>query len=321
MRCLARGICHGIYASPEGVLISWELFSVRTHLWGLEPRTAPEWGTWARSNERPVSFRTKGRWRQAHRAVGRLDTAHKQARAIIATGWTPSEAVHGFIRGKSTKSAATVHAGSSSALALDLEDFFGQVTFERVANTLRTNFDERVCDWIEGACFREGAIPLGYRTSPVLSNLAFRKMDDEIEDIANRHGVHYTRWVDDLAFSGAGVSDQLLADIKGVLTSEGWTVNDRKTRFMRRSPYILGLYVGQDVDMPRLPRRMKRRLLIETYHFSRLGFEHFSHQGVMSPSRLFGRVAYASVIEPELAKLLNERVSAGHRIGRPPTTP
>lgn len=302
-------------------MISWELFSVRAQLWGLEPRSVAEWGTWARSNERSVSFRAKGRWRQAHRAVGRLDTAHKQARAILATGWTPSEAVHGFVRGKSTKSAASVHAGSRSALALDLEDFFGQVTFDRVADALRAQFDERVCDWIEGACFREGAIPLGYRTSPVLSNLAFHRMDDEIQDVADRYGVRYTRWVDDLTFSGTGVSDQLLADIKGVLASGGWTVNDRKTRFMRRSPYVLGLYVGHDVDKPRLPRRMKQRILIETYHFSRLGFEHFAHEGVMSPSRLFGRVAYASVIEPELAKLLNERVSAGHRIGRPPTMP
>ncbi|MGP6206094.1 reverse transcriptase family protein [Microbacterium sp. F2] len=229
--------------------------------------------------------------------------------------------MHGFVRGKSTKSAASVHAGSRSALALDLEDFFGQVTFDRVADALRAQFDERLCDWIEGACFREGAIPLGYRTSPVLSNLAFHRMDDEIQDVADRYGVRYTRWVDDLTFSGTGVSDQLLADIKGVLASGGWTVNDRKTRFMRRSPYVLGLYVGHDVDKPRLPRRMKQRILIETYHFSRLGFEHFAHEGVMSPSRLFGRVAYASVIEPELAKLLNERVSAGHRIGRPPTTP
>lgn len=109
-------------------MISWELFSVRAQLWGLDPRSVAEWGTWARSNERSVSFRTKGRWRQAHRAVGRLDTAHKQARAILATGWTPSAAVHGFVRGKSTKSAAAVHAGSRSALTLDLEDFFGQVT-------------------------------------------------------------------------------------------------------------------------------------------------------------------------------------------------
>lgn len=302
-------------------MISWELFSVRTQLWGLEPRTVSEWSTWARSNERSVSFQTKGRWRQAHRALGRLDTAHKQARAILTTGWTPSAAVHGFIRGKSTKSAATVHAGSRSALALDLEDFYGQVTFDRVADILGAHFDERVCNWIEGACFREGSIPLGYRTSPVLSNLAFRKMDDEIQDVANLYDLRYTRWVDDLTFSGAGVSDQLLADVKSVLASGGWKVNDRKTRFMRRSPYVLGLYVGHDVDRPRLPRRMKRRLLIETYHFSRLGFEHFSREGVMSPSRLFGRVAYASVIEPELAKQLNERLSAGHRVGRPPATP
>lgn len=306
-----------VYMLPRRApLISWELFSVRIQLSDLGPRTVSEWGTWARNNERSVSFRTKGRWRQAHRAMGRLDTAHRQARAMLAAGWKPSEAVHGFVRTKSTKSAAAVHAGSPVALALDLKDFFGQVTFDRVGDHLRVHFDDRVCNWIEGACFREGAIPLGYRTSPVLSNLAFRGMDENIQRIANGHGVRYTRWVDDLTFSGAGVSDQLLTDVKGALYTGGWAVNDRKTRFMRRSPYVLGLYVGHDVDRPRLPRQMKQRLLVETYHFSRLGFEHFSHEGVMSPNRLFGRIAYAAVIEPDLARLLYERVNAGHRVGR-----
>ncbi|WP_179546888.1 reverse transcriptase family protein [Herbiconiux flava] len=237
---------------------------------------------------------------------------------MLAVGWTPSDAVYGFIRGRNTKSAATIHAGSRAALALDLADFFGQISFDRVEDVLRLNFDSRVCDWIEGACFRDGALPLGYRTSPVLSNLAFLNMDDIIQTIANGHGVQYTRWVDDLTFSGAGVSDQLLSDVGFALASDGWSINDHKTRFMRRSPYVLGLYVGHDVDRPRLPRRLKQRLLIETFHFSRRGFEHFSHEGVMSPSRLFGRVAYATVIEPKLAGLLNERISAGHKV-RPPS--
>jgi len=297
-------------------LISWEIFSVRIQLADLHHRSAPEWDAWARKNERVVSFRAKRRWRQARRATGRLDSAHKQARALLAAGWAPSEAVHGFVRARSTKSAATAHAGASTALTVDLADFFGQVSFDRVVDELRMRFDDRSCDWIEGACFREGAVPLGYRTSPVLSNLAFRTTDDEITKIARSHGVTYTRWVDDLTFSGEGVSDRLLADVRRMLTGQGWAVNDRKTRFMRRSPYVLGLYVGQDVDRPRLPRRLKQRLLVETYHFSRLGFEHFAHEGVMSPSRLFGRVAYAAAIEPKLAELLNERVDAGHRIER-----
>lgn len=296
-------------------MISWEMFSVRIQLGDLHPRSAPEWDDWARKNERIISFRAKHRWRQARRATGRLDSAHKQARTLLAAGWAPSAAVHGFVRAKSTKSAAAVHAGANAVLTLDLADFFGQVTFDRVVNDLRSRFDDRSCDWINGACFRDGSVQLGYRTSPVLSNLAFSSTDEEIVDVARRHGVAYTRWVDDLTFSGAGVSDDLLADVKRTLAGQDWAVNDRKTRFMRRSPYVLGLYVGQDVDRPRLPRRMKQRLLVETYHFSRLGFDHFSHEGVMSPSRLFGRVAYASAIEPKFAELLNERVNAGHRVG------
>lgn len=283
-------------------------------LGGLAPRSASDWQVWAQENERAVSFKRKHRWTHATRATGRLDTSHKQARAMLSAGWAPSDAVHGFIRGKSTSTAAASHIGTSAVLAIDLADFYGQISYERVSAKLHLKFDERVCAWIEGACFRDDRLPLGFRTSPVLSNIAFHETDMLIERVAAAHETKYTRWVDDLAFSGRNVGDQLLSDVHACLTHEGWAMNDRKTRFMRRTPYILGLYVGHDVTSPRLPREMKKRLLIETYHFSKVGFEHFSHVGVMSPNRLFGRAAYANVIEPKLAKLLDERIQEGHRV-------
>ncbi len=153
--------------------------------------------------------------------------------------------------------AAGRHVGAKSVLAIDLKDFFGQISYERVSSSLfESRFDSEVCAWIEGTCFVDGVLPFGFRTSPTISNQAFHTMDGIIEGLASRHGVVYTRWVDDLTFSGAGVGDELLSDITGALEENGWAVNERKTRFMRRSPYVLGLYVGPDVDQPRLPRRL-----------------------------------------------------------------
>lgn len=292
--------------------MEWEWFALRVSLADLDPRDPVSWQEWALPFCRKVGFRVKGRWRSSLRAYGRLDLAHRQARELLTHGWQPAASAHGFVKGRSTKSAAARHAGAKVVLVVDLSDFYGQITWRRVSDELRRDFSEDVCNFIQGGCFVDDALPLGFRTSPVLSNRAFRKTDLLLEELSQQAGVTYTRWVDDLIFSGSGVSDEFLLDVRQVLASQAWEVNERKVRFMRRSPYVLGLYVGNDAPSPRLPRRMKKRLLLESYHFSQRGFDHFAKPGVMSPDRLFGQMSYASSIEPSLSSLLRERLEAGY---------
>lgn len=292
--------------------MDWEWFALRVSLADLDPRDPVSWGDWARPFCRKVNFRVKGRWRSSLRAHGRLDLAHRQARELLTHGWQPATSAHGFVKGRSTRSAAARHAGANVVLVVDLSDFYGQITWRRVSDELRRDFSDEVCSFLRGVCFVDDALPLGFRTSPILSNRAFRETDLLLENLSQQAGVTYTRWVDDLIFSGSGVSDEFLLNVRRVLTSQAWEVNERKVRFMRRSPYVLGLYVGNDAPSPRLPRRMKKRLLLESYHFSTKGFEHFATPGVMSPDRLFGQMSYASSIEPSLSILLRERLEAGY---------
>lgn len=312
----SEGLIDGYICFLGGLLLSWEWFSVRVGIADLRARSAAEWSLWAQEKHKPVSFKIKNKWRTTVRAVGRLDSAHKQARLVLLMASSPADSVHGFVRKRNTRSAALPHVGASAVLAVDLKDFFGQVTFDRVAGRLHEHFDERVCEWIEGSCFIAGTLPFGFRTSPVLSNIAFHDMDSCLEAIARHREVTYTRWVDDLAFSGTGVTNVLLAEISAALVDAGWQLSERKTRFMRRSPYVLGLYVGHDANFPRLPRRMRQRLLLESYHFSKRGFEHFSHEGVLSPDRLFGQAAYAQMIDPALSLTLNRRIHQGYQVER-----
>lgn len=294
--------------------MEWQWFALRVSLADLEPRDPAAWQDWAVSFCKVVNFRVKGRWRSSLRAQGRLDLAHRQARELLTHGWQPAASAHGFVKGRSTRSAAARHAGAQVVLVVDLSDFYGQITWNRVSDELRRDFSEDVCSFIRGVCFVDDALPLGFRTSPILSNRAFWATDVLLEALSQQAGVVYTRWVDDLVFSGGGVSDAFLKDVRRVLAIQAWQVNERKVRFMRRSPYVLGLYVGKDSSSPRLPRRMKKRLLLESYHFSRRGFEHFSTPGVMSPDRLFGQMSYAGSIEPGLSGLLRERLEAGYAL-------
>jgi len=196
-------------------------------------------------------------------------------------------------------------------LSIDLKRFYAQVDYERVERLVQSHLDPEVAAWIQGCCFVSGALPFGFRTSPVLSNIAFQSTDDSIQDLANRRGVAYTRWVDDLTFSGGSTDDAFLEELTGLLSKEGWHINDAKTRFMRRSPYVLGLYVGKSIDEPHLPRWMKRRLLLESHYFAKFGDAHFHHPGVLSRNRLFGLAAYARSIEPDFASRIDELITKG----------
>ncbi|MGN6127901.1 MAG: reverse transcriptase family protein [Humibacter sp.] len=232
----------------------------------------------------------------------------------------PHDSVHGFVRGRSTVSGASPHAGAKVVLCVDLKDFYGQISFTRVSDALAERFDKDVLAWIEGVCFVDGKLPLGFRTSPYLSNLAFEGTDRSIAAIADARGLCYTRWVDDLSFSGGDLDDSFLAELRCVIESAGWTLNDRKTRFMRRSPYVLGLYVGHDVDEPRLPRWMKRKILVESYYFAKYGASHFETPGVYPRPTFLGLCAYAFSVEPELAEKVHPRLISGLRQGRRRTT-
>lgn len=295
-------------------MITWSTFSSRVGLYSEPPRSAAEWNRWARPYLASVTFRSGRKWRSSKRTVGRLDSALKVAKGLLGAGWTPPEPVHGFVRGCSTVTAALPHVSSKLVLAVDLKDFYGQVTFNRVAATLAERFDDDVLAWVEGACFMDGTLPLGFRTSPMLSNLAFEDSDHAIASVASARGIQYTRWVDDLSFSGGDLDDSFLEELKGVLAEHEWRINDAKTRFMRRSPYVLGLYVGHDVSSPRVPRWVKEKVLVETYYFSKHGASHFERPGVYPRLTLLGLSAYAMFVEPQLAPKIRPRIESGLRL-------
>lgn len=299
-------------------MIGWNTFSARVGIGFEEARTAELWTEWAAKYHRPIRFRTHRRWRETVRAVGHLDVSTRSAKSLLAVGWTAPWSAHGFVRGCSTVSAASPHSGAKVVLSVDLKDFFGQVTYTRVAPTLELNFDKDVLRWVEGCCFVGGSLPLGLRTSPLLSNIAFRRTDTRIEQLVRDRDIQYSRWVDDLSFSGDGVNDQFYSEVATVISEEGWTLNGSKTRFMRKSPYVLGLYVGSDTAFPHrphLPRWMKRKLLVETFYYSKYGAPHFQRDGVWPVGKLYGLVSYAGVVDPTFAEKLAKRLSQGERAG------
>lgn len=189
------------------------------------------------------------------------------------------DAAHGFVKGRSCLSAAQKHGGEHVVIAVDLQDFFLAVPLRRVHGLFRCiGYPWPVARALTGLCstltptaILEGAradraardrhrtshLPQGAPTSPALANLCSYRLDCRLSGLAARLNARYTRYADDLAISGdedlAGNLGPFLRGVAAIVQDEGFALNDRKTRIMRRNgrQYVTGLVVNQHLNVPR----------------------------------------------------------------------
>ena len=233
--------------------------------------------------------------------------------------------VHGFVRGRSTVSNASQHLGKACVLRVDLEDFFPSINAAMIRASLQAQgYDEKAADIAVSIVTIADKLPIGLSTSPFLSNLIFLSTDRSLSAYAQSEGLSFTRYVDDLTFSGE-VADSHLADIVRILDDAGWSVNTRKTAFMRRGgpQYVTGLYVGE-ADGPRIPRKIKRRMRWILHMISKFGYDTYmaefgGEDEEMQPHRLLGWACYIAAVEPDLGypllRAFDELVPEGYWVG------
>jgi hypothetical protein len=193
------------------------------------------------------------------------------------------DCTHGFVPGRSCVGAAQVHAGESVVVTVDLKDFFLNTRVARVhhvfrslgypwavaraltslctACTPRSVFSRvpmaRRHDWLTQKIHQSPHLPQGAPTSPALANLAAWHLDVRARGLARTFGANYTRYADDLAFSGdpdfAARIKPFLAGLEEIASSEGFALNDRKTRIMHRGgcQRVTGIVVNDHVNVPR----------------------------------------------------------------------
>jgi RNA-directed DNA polymerase len=226
--------------------------------------------------------------------------------------YRPPSHVHGFIAGRSTKTNARQHLGAKCVLRVDLEDFFPSISSERVVELLsQQGYDEKAAELCVDLVTVFRKLPIGLSTSPYLSNLAFESTDEALAAYAAQANLVFTRYVDDFAFS-PDPDDRNLTDILEILNRFGWSVNSRKTAFMRRGgpQYVTGLYVGVD-DYPRIPRKLKRQLRWQAHMIDKVGFETFQSDfggSALRPEQLHGWACYLAAVEPDIGYPLIRRL-------------
>ena len=189
--------------------------------------------------------------------------------------------------------AAKLHCGSRWIYSLDLRDFFPSITESQVKSALQAiGYSERAAVLITNLCTLNGVLPQGSPASPVLSNLVFMQTDVVLEGIAKTEKVRYSRYADDLVFSGENApTETLRGHVKKALASNAWSTADEK-EFFAKWPARLkvhGLLVHG--AQPRLTKGYRNKIR---------AFRHLiKAEKIKSEdlSKVKGHLAYASFIE------------------------
>jgi hypothetical protein len=154
-------------------------------------------------------------------------------------------------------------------------------------------------------------LPQGACTSPALSNQVARRLDKRLNGLAVKLGLTYTRYADDLTFSGGAEANArvgyLMARVRHLAEDEGFTVNGKKSRAQRRNTaqQVTGLVVNDRVGVRRRDVRRLRAIL----HRARTEGLEKQNRGGRPHFRawLRGMIAYVSMARPDVgARLLAE---------------
>jgi RNA-directed DNA polymerase len=191
--------------------------------------------------------------------------------------------VHGFVRKPGTEDAvfniisnAAVHVNSKYVLNMDLQDFFPSISAKQVRDVLLAepfNFHSEIATLVALLGSYEKRLPTGSPCSPVLANMVCYEMDKELELYCLANSINYTRYADDLSFSGNNYFEQNTIDqIKTIINKNQFTVNTKKTRVHSSCSQqtVTGLVVNQKVNVDRKYIRNLRAIL---HHWKLNGVE------------------------------------------------
>jgi hypothetical protein len=242
------------------------------------------------------------------------------------------EAAHGFASGRSPQSFAVGHVGKRVVLRMDLEDFFASITMTRVrAIFARLGYPSAVTAALAGLCcvatpraaLRElrtlaldpqerfntarrllaAHLPQGAPTSPALSNLVAFKLDRRLRGLTRSLGASYSRYADDLAFSGDRAFehriDDFIARVAAIAIDEGFRVRFRKTRVMRSGgrQHLAGLTLNQRLNAPRREVDALRAILHNAAERGAAAQNRAAHPDFRA--HLEGRIAWVAATNPE----------------------
>lgn len=216
--------------------------------------------------------------------------------------------------GGSTYRNASVHVGKKKLLKLDIRKFFDHITYPMVKERVFTNdkYSEAIRILLSVLCVYTHQLPQGAPTSPAISNIVMRNFDEVVGKWCRNREISYSRYCDDMTFSGDFDEKEVTRFVENELMKEGFFLNHKKTVCLHdgQRKEVTGIVVNEKVSVP---NDYKKKIRQEIYYLNKYGLE--SHVACVTNDKnidkylgcLLGRINYVLSIEPNNSEMKEYR--------------
>lgn len=160
------------------------------------------------------------------------------------------DVVFSYRKGFSAYDAVARHAASKSFFVCDIADFFPSIRRPRVKSTLFTAMDlcpiQDLGNWVDRivdlVCV-DDRLPVGFSTSPAISNAVLMAFDTSLQNYCTSKGLVLTRYSDDIIVSAQdsaalkGIQEQVAASLQDAVKGE-FSLHPGKSRFLHSGTKI-----------------------------------------------------------------------------------
>lgn len=217
-----------------------------------------------------------------------------------------SDQAMGFLINRSIVTNAYYHVRQDCVINMDLKDFFPSICQEQVFRIFYYyGYTISVSYMLSRLCTVGGKLPQGAPTSPYLSNIVCLKLDKRLLLLAKSYEAKYTRYADDLTFSGGYGIQGIIVGANSIINDEGFSVNEKKTRisYKYQRQEVTGLIVNNKVTVD---RKYKKSLLQEIYYCKKYGpSSHLNHINCSKrfyKEHLYGKAYFVNMVDKEFGE-------------------
>ncbi len=197
--------------------------------------------------------------------VQQLKNIQRYIKIMLDNLYEPYDSVMGFIKNRSVVDNAKRHLFKYYVLNLDIKDFFPSITQDMILKCLTHypyNLNYLVAFIIARLCcikLEDGnkVLPQGSPTSPILSNIVCSRLDDRIKNLSNQFNLDYTRYADDMTFSGQYNSfkdeNRFMVLLTSIIENQGFKLNLQKKRIQKHGSRqeVTGIIISNKTNVRR----------------------------------------------------------------------
>ena len=218
-----------------------------------------------------------------------------------------SEFAKGFKKNCCIYDNAIVHVGQELVINIDIKDFFPSIKYKQIFRVYKyIGYNNQVSHLLTKLCTNgKNVLPQGAPTSPVLSNIILLKLDKRLSNLAISAGCQYTRYADDITFSGKKNIKSLVPIIIRIINDEGFEINQSKLRlqYSNQRQEVTGLIVNKKVS---LAKKTIKEIENAIYYCKKFGVsEHMKRIGcdkAFYKEHLYGIAFFIKMIDIDKGK-------------------